>query len=400
MNWYHYRAYDGAGRSVTGALDAENVGHLETRLRAVGMWLLDAAETDARAPTAIRRRRTVRRRDLVSFFLQLSLLLKAGIPLTQALGRLAEDFRRERFGGVVGDLEAKVFSGVPLHQALAAHPRVFSRQAVAVVQAGEISGRLAEVFQSLSAYYEWVDQLVSDIRQALIYPVVVSSTSLGLVLLLFTLVVPRFVTLLQGLGMRVPFLTQVVMRISHYLVADWPGLLVLAVVLPTAFKLAMRSAGFARAYDRTLMRLPIFGPLVAMFSLSRFAHNLGLLYRAGIPLLQGLEICRGLVGNRAIAAALGEVRDGVAGGTPLSRCLAQFDFFPPALVTMIATGESSGTLGFALQNVSDYYNQIIPRRIKVVFAIFDPVVMLFLIGAVGCIALAVVLPILELWQAR
>ena len=121
------------------------------------------------------------------------------------------------------------------------------------------------------------------------------------------------------------------------------------------------------------MNLPIFGPLIGMFALSRFTHNLAMLYKAGIPLLRGIEICRNLVGNRAIEKSLDDVRTrGVLEGTPLSKCMAAHDVFPQTLVTMISTGETSGTLDFALQSVSDYYNKIIPRRIKIVFAIFDP----------------------------
>ena len=125
-----------------------------------------------------------------------------------------------------------------------------------------------------------------------------------------------------------------------------------------------------------------------------------MLYKSGVPLVRGLEICRHLAGNRAIAKALDEVRRGVSEGVPLSRCLGSYDFFPSTLVTMISTGETSGRLDFALQSVSDYYDKIIPRRIKAIFSIFDPVVMVVLIGTVGAVALAVVLPILQLWQAR
>jgi type II secretory pathway component PulF len=148
------------------------------------------------------------------------------------------------------------------------------------------------------------------------------------------------------------------------------------------------------------MRLPVFGSLVSMFGLSRFAHNLGMLYKSGIPLLRGLEICQKLVGNRAIEKAIKAVRTGVTEGTPMSRCLAQHDVFPATVVTMISTGETSGTLDFSLQSVADYYNKIIPRRIKIVFAIFDPAMMLSLIAVVGFVALAVILPILQLWNVR
>jgi type IV pilus assembly protein PilC len=190
------------------------------------------------------------------------------------------------------------------------------------------------------------------------------------------------------------------MALSQVLVRGWPVLAALVVGLPLLVRLSRRSGPVAGATDRWLMRLPIFGPLIAMFALSRFTHNLGMLHRAGIPLLRGLEICRHLVGNRAIARALEEVRRGVSEGAPLSRCLGRYDFFPATLVTMIASGETSGSLDFSLQSVADYYDKIIPRRIKLIFAVVNPLIMLVLVGMVGAVALAVVLPILQLWQVR
>jgi type IV pilus assembly protein PilC len=399
MSLYHYRACNAAGETVTGALEAESFAAMEHRLRRSGVWLLDARE-GVRAGAAKVGRVSVSRGELIEFFVQMTLLLRARINLPTSLERVAADFRDQRLGRVVADLHEQVTSGVPMHEAMAAHPAVFPAQVVAMVQAGEVSGTLPEVFDSLTTYYQWLDQLLGEVRQALIYPMMVTGATVALVIGLFTFIVPRFVELLQGLSLQVPVVTRVVISISHFLTADWPVLLGLAAGLPVTVKLLLRIDPIARGFDRALMELPIFGDLIAMFALSRFAQNLGMLYKSGVPLVRGLEICRHLAGNRAIAKALDEVRRGVSEGVPLSRCLGSYDFFPSTLVTMISTGETSGRLDFALQSVSDYYNKIIPRRIKAIFSIFDPVVMVVLIGTVGAVALAVVLPILQLWQAR
>jgi type II secretory pathway component PulF len=401
MSLFRYRALNAAGHTVTGTLEAADVSAVESRLRTAGSWLLEAEEGGVVGREGEVSGLRIRRSELISFFVQMSLLLRAGITLPNALDRLAEDFLDTKMGRVLATLREQVAVGMPLHQAMAAYPRVFAPEITAVVQAGEVSGRLPEVFESLCSYYEWLDGLVGDIRQALIYPLMVMGASLALVLLLFTFVVPKFVGLLTDLSLEVPALTRAVMAVSEVLVQYWPGLLALVVGGPIALKVALRTApGFARAFDAALMDLPVFGPLVSMFALSRFARNLGMLYKAGIPLLRGIEICRNLVGNRAIAHALDDVREGVLGGTPLSKNLARHRVFPSTVVTMIATGETSGTLDVALRSVSDYYNKIIPRRIKVVFAIFDPVMMVSLIAVVGTVALAVILPILQLWGAR
>jgi type II secretory pathway component PulF len=400
MSLFHYRALNASGRTISGTLEADDVLTVENRLRSAGIWLLEAEEGAAVAASTEVNNLKISRSELIGFFIQMSLLLRAGITLPNALDRLAVDFEGSKLGDVLAELREKVSVGVPLNQAMAGFPRVFPPEITSIVQAGEVSGRLPEVFENLCSYYEWIDGLVGDVRQALIYPLMVMGASLALVLLLFTFVVPKFVGLLNDLSLKVPLLTRIVMSVSEALVYFWPALLAIVVVLPVALKVALRSKKLGRAFDAALMQVPVFGSLVAMFALSRFARNLGMLYQAGIPLLRGLEICRSLVGNRAIAHALDQVRNSVLEGTPLSKSLSQHSVFPATVVTMISTGETSGTLDVALRSVSDYYNKIIPRRIKIVFSIFDPVMMVSLIAIVGTVALAVILPILQLWNTQ
>ncbi|HEU5078634.1 MAG TPA: type II secretion system F family protein [Opitutaceae bacterium] len=403
MSLYHYRAYNASGETITGVLEADSVLTVDSRLRATGQWLIEAKESSEAASTISSdgvNRIKLQRRELIDFFVQMSLLLKAGITLPAALNRLAEDTAGSRMGEVARQLCDQVAVGVPLNQAMMRFPRVFSRQITAMIEAGEVSGKMSEVFESLSKYYDWLEQLSSDIRQALIYPLMVLTAATAFVLLLFTFVVPKFVGLLLELNLKVPLLTRVVMSVSQTLIKGWPVIAAVVVLTPILFRVLMKNPVFARGFDRMLMRLPIFGSLVAMFALSRFAHNLAMLYRSGITLVRGLEICRELVGNRAIAEAVDEVRHGVLEGTPMHKSLSQHDVFPRTLVTMIATGETSGSLDFALDSVADYYNKIIPRRIKIVFSIFDPVMMVSLIAVVGVVALSVVLPILQLWDAK
>ena len=399
MSMYRYRAYNATGQIVQGAIEAESVIVAENRLRASGMWLLDAREG-----TAVEGGKThniaVKRGELINFFVQMTLLLRANIPIPNAISRLADDAEGTRLGAVLATVSEQLTLGVQLHQSLALFPRSFPPQVVAIVHAGEVSGHLPESFEGLSSYYEWLDRLISDIRQALIYPLMVTGAACALVILLFTFIVPRFVSLLNDLALAVPLVTRITISISNLLLHGWPFIIGGGIAVWVGLKMTLRIPRYACVFDRTLMQLPIFGQLIAMFALSRFTQNLAMLYRSGIPLLRGLEICKKLVGNHALEQAIDEVRTAVSEGTPFSKSLAKHDVFPPTVVTMISTGETSGTLDVALQSVADYYNKIIPRRIKVVFAIFDPVIMLSLIGVVGFVAMAVILPILQLWNAR
>ncbi|MBK9991202.1 MAG: type II secretion system F family protein [Verrucomicrobia bacterium] len=399
MSMFRYRAYNATGQIIQGAIEADSVIIAENRLRASGIWLLDAREGSA-VETGETHDIAVKRGDLINFFVQMTLLLRAGIPIPNAIDRLANDTEGTRLGTVLGTVRDQLTLGVQLHQSLAMFPRSFPPQVVAIVHAGEVSGHLPESFEGLSSYYEWLDRLIGEIRQALIYPLMVTGAAFALVLLLFTFIVPRFVSLLTDLSLGVPLVTRITIWISNLLLHGWPFIIGGGVAAWFGLKMLLRVPRYARVFDRALMKLPIFGPLIAMFALSRFTQNLAMLYRSGITLLRGLEICKKLVGNQALEQAIEEVRTAVTEGTHFSKSLAKHDIFPPTVVTMISTGETSGTLDVALQSVADYYNKIIPRRIKVVFAIFDPVIMLSLIAVVGFVAMAVVLPILQLWNAR
>jgi type II secretory pathway component PulF len=399
MSMYRYRAYNATGQVIQGAIEADSVIVAENRLRASGIWMIEAHEGTAVA-VGETHDLAVKRSDLINFFVQMTLLLRAGIPIPNAIDRLANDTEGTRLGTVLGTVRDQLTLGVQLHQSLAMFPRSFPPQVVAIVHAGEVSGHLPESFEGLSSYYEWLDRLIGEIRQALIYPLMVTGAACALVLLLFTFIVPRFVSLLTDLSLSVPLVTRITMWISNLLLHGWPYIIGGGFAAWFGIKMLLRSPRYACLFDRALMKLPIFGPLIAMFALSRFTQNLAMLYRSGITLLRGLEICKKLVGNSALEQAIEEVRTAVTEGTPFSKSLAKHDVFPATVVTMISTGETSGTLDIALQSVADYYNKIIPRRIKVVFAIFDPLIMLSLIGVVGFVAMAVVLPILQLWNAR
>jgi type IV pilus assembly protein PilC len=375
---------------------------VEAQLRTLGLWLLKATPASfvsnrGRAGSRLRR---VPRRELVGFFVEMSLLLRAGITLPHALRRLSDDLKDDKLGPAVTVLRDQVATGTPLHTAMEDMPKIFPQQVAALAEAGEAGGKLAETFENLAAYYQWLDQLMADVRQAMVYPLFVLAATVALVLSLFTFIVPRFAELLGGLSIQMPLLTRIVMGISFEMVGHWILCVAVPIALIAALKTVAKFEASRRWRDAAILRAPIFGHLAGMFAFSRFAQNLGMLYRSGIPLLRGLEICRGLVGNAVVTAALDDVRQRVAEGSPLSVALAKHAIFPPGLVTMISAGEASGKLDFALQSVSTYYNQIIPRRIKLVFSVFDPAIMLTLIGMVGVVALAVVMPLLQLWQAR
>lgn len=399
---FAYTGIDDKGKRVAGAASVAGEKALEARLREAGIWLVEARRLRrSRVASYVTHghRFTANRRELITFLVQLPLLLNAGIPLVQALERLEDDFAADRLGPVINGLREQIVTGVPLHEAMTVFPRIFTTETVSLVRAGEASGTLPDVLTSIRRYLEWRETLQAEVRQAVTYPAIVILAVSALVFILFGYVVPRFEELFVSLHMQVPALTRAVMSVGRFVGSTWFVWLIVIVGLPAGIRAARRMDLVGVAIDRAKLRLPLFGELIQMFALSRLSHNLAMMQKAGIPLLRSLEISRALVGNLAISRALARVQRGVSEGIPMSRTMAGEPVFSKVLVTMLASGEASGKLDAALESVSEYYNSVIPRKIKTFFSLFEPAVMLLLIAVVGVVALSLILPILQLWEA-
>ena len=239
---------------------------------------------------------------------------------------------------------------------------------------------------------------MADVRQASLYPSIVITVVSAFVLFLFSTIIPKFAALLDKLNVQQPLLTRIVLTASAVVLATWwiwlPLLVFCAVGVPI---LRRRSRRFARAFDHLKLRLPVFGALNLMLALSRFTRNLAILYSSGIPILEALNMCQhGLIGNAFVEQAVAQVRDDIRTGSTISEAMHRQPVFSALVLRMVTTGETTGKLDEALQNVAGYYDEVIPRRIKNVFTVLEPALMLFMIFLIGCIALAIYLPIISL----
>lgn len=406
MPVFQYQALDNNGKTLTGSMPAHDETNLEEKLKSVGYWLIDAkAERPPAATDQLPESRLgwltwwgkTRRRELIDFCTLMAFQCKVGVPLIQALEVAAQDCENPRFRAVLGGLRRHIEGGSLFYEAMEKHPKVFSPHFVAVVRAGEMSSKLPETFNDLKKYLEWVDQVIADVRQASLYPSIVISVVAGFVLFLFTFIIPQFVRLLDAARVKLPLITQIIFGVSDFAKATWWLWLLLLLFFTVGIQIGRRlSKSFGRAVDAAKLRLPIFGELNHMLSISRFAHNLAILYRSGIPILQSLNLCRSLVGNQVVEDAVVQVEEGVKAGSTVSEAMRRQPVFPAMLLRMVVMGETTGNLDHALENVADYYNQIIPRRIKKVFTVLEPTLIVFLVFVVGSVALSIFLPILSL----
>jgi type IV pilus assembly protein PilC len=407
MPAFRYQTIDKLGRSLTGVMPARDEMDLEQKLRELGLWLTESAmERSGSADGDARKSKfnwlklggKPKRRELIDFCTLLTVQVQAGVPLVQSLEATVEDCADPKFREVITQLQAHVESGLEFHEALERFPGVFTSHFVSVVRAGVVSGKLPETLKDLKHYLEWVEQMMGDVRQASIYPAIVSSIVACFTAFLFTIIIPKFAVLLDKMHVQRPLLTQIVLGISSHVRSTWwiwlPLLVGAIVIVPLGRKVSPR---FALLLDRIKLRLPVLGPINLMLALSRFAHNFSILYRSGIPVLETLNQCQhGLIGNTHVEAAVGSVANDVKTGSTISEAMHRQPVFSSMLVRMVSLGESTGRLDMALDTVAEHYNDIIPRRIKALFSILEPALMLFLIFIIGIVALAIYLPIISL----
>lgn len=402
---YEYQGVDEKGRSVEGEMNATDEAVLEERLKSMGLWLLEARVADR---NGARKRRLPSwslggapgRRELIDFCTLMNFQLRAGVPMIQSLDIAGSDCPTPRFREALFELRRLVEAGETLADAMARSPRMFPVYVTSLIRAAETSGRVPDAFQELGRYLEWQEQIMADVRQATLYPTIVLSVVCIFVFVLFTFVVPKFVSLLAVAKVGLPLITKVVFAISGIFRATWWIWILLFVVAPITLSLAKRSSTrFAEMLDAAKLKIPVFGSLIHMLVISRLAHNLAVLYRSGINLLQALQLCRDLVGSSIVSNALVDVGMRIEAGEPLSDSFRRHAVFPPLLIRMVAMGERTGTLDHALENVSTYYDAMIPRKVKKVFGILEPALIVFLVVVVGSVALAIFLPILQLMSA-
>jgi len=269
-----------------------------------------------------------------------------------------------------------------------------------LVKAGEQTGNMEETFGELRRYLEWLEQVMAGIKQASLYPAIVVIAVGLFIMLLFSFVVPKFAELLEGLDLPLPLMTRLVMETGRFFSATWWIWLLALPTLILAIGVARRRfSRFAYLFDELKLRLPLLGRINTMIALSRMTHNMGMLFHSGLPIIQAIVLCQDLVGNRVVARALERVAQDVNNGVRLGEAIGRHEIFPPLLRRMISVGENTGRLDTALAHVSQYYDEEIPRRVKKLFGILEPLITLILILVVGCVALAIFMPLLSLMGA-
>jgi general secretion pathway protein F len=402
MSGYKYEAIATDGKVRRGVLESDSPRQARARLREQGMLPVEvepiAPQQGGAAVSRFVRRRRLSTLALALLTRQLATLLGAGLTIEQALNALIDqsehDTERQLLAAVRGD----VLAGQALARALGRHPAAFPEIYVTLVDAGERSGRLADVLARLADYTEEREQLRGKVTLAFVYPALVTAVAVTVVTGLLVYVVPQVVQVFQNTNQQLPFLTRALIGLSHFL-RVYGGFVVIALVAAAIGVRAALAAPAIRArWHARLLRLPVVGALARGLNTARLAATLAILVGSRVPLLVSLRAGAGVVSNLPMKRALEDAAARVQEGASLSRSLGAARLFPPLMVHMIASGEASGRLAEMLERTATQAARELERRVAAFVALLEPLLILAMGAIVLAIVLAILLPIFELNQ--
>ena len=407
MAIYRYKGRSARGHLVAGNLDGDSPDAVAARLLEGGITPIEIAMAsfDGRANEARTDLKRFAQRlglgrpkigDLVLFSRQMYTVTKSGIPLLRALRGLASTTHNEVLRAALEDILQSLESGRDLGASFRRHPEIFPPLYVNLIAVGEATGTLEGAFEALADYLAQDKEMQDRVKAATRYPIIVMIVIAMAVGVITTFVIPRFEPLFRALGNNIPWPTRVIMGVSS--LAQHNGWLVLGVIaaLAAVVRAFVRTEVGRLAWDRLKLRLPVLGRLAHEASLARASRTLSTSLRAGLPMLQALQLIARSAGNEYMTQRILRIREAVERGEPLSRAATSAGMFPPLVLQMMAVGEETGALGELLDEVAGFYEREVDYTLKNLSAAIEPVLIVCVGGMVLVLALGVFLPMWEL----
>jgi len=400
MPTYLYIAKTKKGENKAGTLEAINKHELAAILREQDLVLI-SAETTAQKEKAghfdlkdfLQRIGRISLVEKMIFSRHLSIMIKAGLSLNQALRVLAEQTKNPKFKKIIGRVEEDLRRGQPLSDCLAKEPKVFNELYISMVRIGETSGNLDKVLKILAEQMRKDHELISRVRGAMMYPAVIITAMIGIGILMMIMVVPKLTEVFTEFNMELPLSTQMIIGLSNILKNHLLLGLMSLIGLIVLLRFGLKNKKFKRVLDKIYLHLPILGSLVQKTNSARFARSLSSLMESGLAIVNALQIVAGTLGNIHFKEALVNSAEQVQRGKELSRALSNYkNLYPPMVVQMIQVGEQTGSLSDILKNLADFYEEEIDNTTKNLSSIIEPVIMVIIGAAVGFFAISMIQP--------
>jgi type IV pilus assembly protein PilC len=395
LTTYDWVALDKRGKRMKGDMPAKNALLVKAELRRQGM-----------NPQTVRERAkplfgstgsTVKPGDVAIFSRQIATMMASGVPMVQAFDIIADGQKNIRFKNILLDVKQSIEGGSSLHEALGRYPVQFDELYCNLVHAGETSGVLDTVLDTVATYKERTEGIKKKIKKALFYPMMVLAVVFLVVLIMLLFVVPVFSKTFADAGAELPAPTQILLSASIFMQSYWwvvIGAIVIGIASFIFFK--KRSLKFAHFLDRAALKMPVMGNIVRNSAIARFARTLGVTFHAGVPLVEALEAVAGATGSSVYGAAVRQMRDDISVGHQLQLAMKQTGLFPNMVVQMTAIGEESGALDNMLFKVAEFFEEEVSNAVDTLSTLLEPIIMVVLGTLVGGMVVALYLPIFKL----
>ena len=413
MPQFSYKARRRTGEVVEGMLEVADRSAALIQIERLGLFpvAVDAAKggaaaaaaasvstrqkTDWRAllpPTlrvALSQKRKPKLQELATFTQQLANLLHSGMPLTVALNSMTHLETKGISADVSRELRQDVMEGRSLSDSMAKQSRIFSDLYINMVRAGESSGALVEVLRRMADHFERFAQVQTKFTSALVYPAFVAVVGLGIMFFFMTYMLPKFLSIFQGMNVPLPIMTQILIGISHMFASYWWLMLLVLVALIILFKRFQSSTEGRRKLDQWKMTAPVFGKVIKLNLFGQFARTLSTLLENGVPVLTALKISEQIISNTVVKEAIAKTREEVTDGKTIAQPLARSRVFPQLMVDLVKIGEDTGDVPGALKNVADTYENELNIALRVMMNMIEPVMIIVMAVGVGFLLLSV-----------
>ena len=400
MAAFEYTALDVQGRERKGLIEGDTPKHVRQLLRDKQLLPTDIQETLAQSKKDSRRRSLMRRGlsalDLALLTRQMATLLRSGLPLEETLQAVAEQTEKPRVQRIVLGVRSKVVEGHPLADGLRDYPQAFPEIYRATVAAGEQSGKLDQVLERLSDYTESRQVMGQQVSNALVYPICLMVLSFGIVAFLLAYVVPQVVAVFESGHQELPIATRLLIGMSDFIRHYWWVALIVLAAVTWLFLRWLKNVENRLKFHRFLLRVPLVGKLIRGVNTARFARTFSILTASAVPVLEALRIAAEVVNNLPMKRAVEEASSRVREGAPIGKSLAARRIFPPMMVHLISSGESSGELEKMLERAASNQEREMDGLLSTMTNLLGPAMVVFMGGVVMFIVIALLLPIFQL----
>jgi len=397
---YTFRATDATGVPQKGELAGASEAAVTEELRSRGLTVVDLQEKKSGLQMEIALPQRVKAADLTVLTRQLATMVSSGMTLLRAFYVLEEQLEHKKLKQVIGEVREAIEGGVLLSEALGRHPKIFNPLYVAMVRAGEAGGVLEESLERVATQLEADDSLRRQVKAAMMYPAVVLSFAIIVLIALITFIVPVFVGVFKDFGGELPAITKFTVGLSNAFTGYWYLILAGFVGVVVAFRKWKTSSWGRPQWDAFRMKLPMkLGDTVQKIALARWSRTFSALYSAGVPILQAIEVTGQTAGNSVIERAMDDVVESVKSGGQIATPLKESSAFPAMVSQMIAVGEETGGLDAMLNKVADFYEDEVAAAVKAMTSILEPIMIVFVGGIVGFVVIAMYMPMFKLYDS-